>query len=276
MASWSLPILCWIECNLYETNSIKHLDLATCISRTQEIQGTTKNKELTLERGSLVLRAGDDKATCPTDSEIKVHYAFVRRGMAMQFAKLMSYNQHTQWETFLFEAMHREPPPGFSRPPLAAILQCDKAAWGRLSATVSSVRQKEDGTYPLGIALLELRSDPAIALYLMPTTKSSGGAPAASTPWRSHPYSSSGSGPRPKGTGKGKKGGKPSSPPVPSELRGKWHRSPQGEPICFGYNCRSGCAGKHIKPGQKCSKGLHICAEPRCGAEHSLQQHPGK
>jgi hypothetical protein len=31
-----------------------------------------------------------------------------------------------------------------------------------------------------------------------------------------------------------------------------------------------------VKPGQRCSKGYHVCAEPRCGGEHSLQQHGNK
>ena len=106
-------------CAMFEANNIKYLELSTCISRTNEVQGATKSKELTLEKGSLVLKHSDDKLTSPTDSEIKVHYAMVRRGISFQFAKLMSFAQHAEWETFLFEALHREAPPGYSRPSLA-------------------------------------------------------------------------------------------------------------------------------------------------------------
>ena len=74
---------------------------------------------------------------------------------------------------------------------------------------------------------------------------------AASNPApRTHPYGSSGS----KGKGKGKRGAGRASPPIPAELRGKWHKSPE-EPICYGYNCRSGCNEKGIKPCARCSKG---------------------
>ena len=187
----------------------------------------------------------------------------------------MSYAEHATWETFLFEALHREAPPGFARPSLAQLLQCDKAAFGRLTAQVTSVRQREDGTYPLGEALLALRHDPLVALFLMPTAKSSSaaapaapGAASASTT-RPHPYSQPGG----KGKAKGKRSGGKSSPPIPAELRGKWHKSSSGDPICYGFNCRSGCSEKGVKPGGRCSKGLHICAEPRCGASHSLQDH---
>ena len=262
-------------CAMYEANSIKYLELSSCISRTNEVQGATKSKELTLEKGSLVLKHGDDKLTSPTDSEIKVHYAMVRRGISFQFAKLMSFAQHAEWETFLFEALHREAPPGYSRPSLAQLLQCDKAAFGRLCSQVTNVRQREDGGYPLGESLLALRHDPLIALYLMPTAKSSStsapssGHATGATTARYQPYNAGGG----KSKGKGKKGQNRSTPPIPAELRGKWHKSPAGEPICYGFNCKSGCSEKNVKPGGKCSRGLHICAEPRCGAPHSLQDH---
>lgn len=261
-------------CAMFDNNTVKYLDLATCVSRSLEIQGSTKSKELTLEKGSLVLKQGDDKLTSPTDSEIKVHYALVRRGISFQFAKLMSFHQHSQWETFLFEALHREPPPGYQRPTLAQLLQCDKAAFSRLGTQVTNVRQREDGTYPMGEALLALRQDPNIALYLMPLGKT---APAANTsapsnaPHRPQPYG--GGGGKGKSFGKGKRSSSKGAPPIPAELRGKWHKSSNGDPICYGYNCKSGCPEKGIKPGGRCSKGLHICAEPRCGANHSLQDH---
>eukprot|EP00435_Cladocopium_sp_Y103_P044391 s1982_g12.t1 len=261
-------------CAMYESNSIKYLELSSCVSRAHEVQGTPQSKELTLEKGSLILKHNDDKLTSPTDSEIKVHYAMVRRGISFQFARLMSFEQHSTWETFLFEALHRDPPPGYSRPTLAQLIQCDKAAFARLGSQTTSVRQRDDGTYPLGEALLALRQDPNIALYLMPLGRSSSstsapvGSPAQSTT-RTHPYS----GGRPKGGGKGKKGGGKNAPPIPAELRGKWYKNSSGEPICYGYNCKSGCAEKGIKPGGRCAKGLHICAEPRCGGHHSLQEH---
>ena len=90
------PAHCLLDkaCQMYESNTLKYLDLASCVSRTLEIQGTTKSRELTFEKGSLVLKNPEDKLTSATDSEIKVHYAMIRRGLASQFAKLMSHEQH--------------------------------------------------------------------------------------------------------------------------------------------------------------------------------------
>eukprot|EP00435_Cladocopium_sp_Y103_P000568 s580_g1.t1 len=256
-------------CGMYEANSLKYLDLASCVSRALESQGNNKEPGAHSGKRFLVMKNNDDKLQSPTDSEIKVHYAMVRRGLTFQVAKLMSY---------LFEALHREPPPGYSRPSLSQLLQCDKAAFSRLATTLSSIWQKDDGSYPLGAALLDLRSDPMIALYLAAVSKPvhSGGTSNASSSWRSQPYTTQttqkvkGAHTHTKGKGKGK------PPPVPQELPEKWHRTASGEPICFGFNCKSGCSDKNIKPDQRCSKGFRMCAEPRCGREHSLQQHGSK
>lgn len=262
-------------CGMFESNCLKYLEPASCISRSLEVQGATKSRELTLEKGSLVLKAGDDKLTCPTDSEIKVHYAMIRRAVALEFAQLVSYEQHCQWEAWLFESLHRETPPGFQHPSLAQVLLCDKAAFARLGSTVENIRRQADGTFPLGEALLALRADPNIALYLSPCARSSSGVSQSSTT-RPHPYQQSHppqpGGGKGKGKSKGRKGQK-GSPPIPSELRGKYHKTQNGEAICFGFNCKSGCPEKSVKPGERCSKGWHVCAEPRCQQNHSLQNH---
>ena len=196
------PAHCLLDkaCQMYESNTLKYLDLASCVSRTLEIQGTTKSRELTFEKGSLVLKNPEDKLTSATDSEIKVHYAMIRRGLAFQFAKLMSHEQHCEWETFLFEALHRETPPGYAKPGIVQLLQCDKAAFGRLSCTIQNIRQDAVGNYPLGTALLQLKSDPNIALYLAPLARSSAPAPPNPGGPRPTPYDG---GPGPKGKGKG-------------------------------------------------------------------------
>lgn len=261
------PAHCVLDkaCNIYESNTLKYLDPASCVSRAHEIQGTTKNRELTFEKGSLILKSGEDKLSSPTDSEIKVHYAMVRRGLSFQFARLMSYAQHSQWESFLFDAMHREAPPGYHRPSLAQVLRRDKAAWSRLASMTIGLRQRADGTFPLGEALLNLRHDPNVTLFLSPVAKPA--APAGGGGGdRYQPYG--GDKGNPKGKGKGKK----KNPPVPAEMRGKWYKTSKGEPLCFGFNCASGCPNK-VAPGEKYPRGWHLCAEPKCQKPHSLQQH---
>lgn len=257
-------------CAIFEQNVLKYLEPSTCICRSAEVQGAKHTKEISLDKGTLVVRSSDDKLTCSTDSELKLHHAFVRRAVAMEFAKLMSYQQHNQWMTFLFESSHRECPPGYVKPGLSQILQCDRAAFGRLASLNTPVRQAADGSYPLGVALLNLRFDPHISLYLAPLAKA---VTVESQMPRSNPYQQqydARASNCPKGKGKGKKG--KSSPPLPLELRGKYHRTASGQPICFAFNTAGGCSSG-VKPGEACPRGLHVCMEPKCQKPHSLVDH---
>ena len=209
----------------------------------------------------MVIKDKEDKLIAPTSSEIQFLQAMTRRGIAFKFAKLMTYEQHTTWLNFLMQAMQREAPPGYSRPSLHQAMMCDKAAFTRLGSSMGSVRQLPDGSYPLGLRLLELRSDPSIAFYL---------APRASPYNAAHRPGNAANQER-KGKGKGKKG---KNPPMHAELRNKWHRTSSGDPLCFGYNTSKGC--DQAKDGEKCAKGWHLCAEPRCLQAHPLPQHPRK
>lgn len=257
-------------CQIYEQNVLKYIEPSTCVSRASEVQGMKSSKEISLDRGTLVVKSADDKLTCATDSELKLHHAFVRRAVAMEFGKIMTFHQHNQWTTFLFEASRRECPPGYVKPGLSQILQCDRAAFARLATLNTQVRQAADGTYPLGIALLALRFDPHITLYLAPLAKPAAPEHPPSSFRRSpyqHPHEQhKGS----KGKGKGKKG--KTAPPMPMELRGKYHRTASGQPICFAFNTTGGCSSG-VKPGETCPRGLHVCMEPKCQKPHSLVDH---
>ena len=257
-------------CAMFDSNSVKWLEPSVWISRSMEVQGAPKSRELTLEKGSLILK-NEDKMTCSTDSEIKLHYAFSRRAVGLAFARVMSFQQHSAWETFLFESLHREVPQGYNRANLSQVVSCDKAAWARLATLNTPTREAADGTFPLGIALLNLKNDPAIALHLAPLAKPIHASSAA--PSRPAPYQPQAPRNQP-GKGKGKSGGKNKSPPMPMELRGKYHKTAANEPICFAFNTVAGCShSSTVKPGDRCPKGLHVCAEPKCQQAHSLQQH---
>lgn len=166
----------------------------------------------------------------------------------------MSFSQRCEWETFLVEALHRESPPGYTKPNPAQVIQCDRAVWTRHASTVESVRQRLDGAYPVGEALLALRSDPNITLYLAPLAKP---ANQDKPNWwnRSGPYLQQAD--KVKGKkGKGQSKGRISAP---KQLIGKWRKTPQGEPICFAPNTSDGCSS-FVPAGERCPIGAGIFA----------------
>ena len=87
-------------CSMFEKNVVVYLEPASCVSRSFEALGGKQTRELILEKGALILR-NQDNLSSPTDSEIKFHNAMMRRGIALQFGKLMSFAQHCEWTTYL-------------------------------------------------------------------------------------------------------------------------------------------------------------------------------
>ncbi|CAL1140183.1 unnamed protein product [Cladocopium goreaui] len=123
-------------CQIFETNTLRYLEPAVCTSRSQEVQGRTKTKELAFEGGSLIVKDKDDKLVAPTSSELQFLNAMTRRGVSMKFARLMTFEQHTMWTSFLLQALQREPPPGYSKPGLHQLMLSDKAAFTKLEPDV--------------------------------------------------------------------------------------------------------------------------------------------
>lgn len=69
-----------------DQNLTKDLEPSVCISRAFEVPGTKQTRELSFERGSIVLKNPDDKLSSVTGSELKLHFSFIRRGIALEFA----------------------------------------------------------------------------------------------------------------------------------------------------------------------------------------------
>ncbi len=57
---------------------------------------------------------------------------------------------------------------------------------------------------------------------------------------------------------------------MPKGLEGMDSRTAAGDNICFAFNL-GGCPD--TAPGQKCGRGKHVCAFPRCGRAHPLPAH---
>ncbi len=254
----SMTRMCW-----------RYLDPSHCTSRAAEVQGINRTKELALEGGALVVRDKENKLLAPTSTEMQLFYALSRRGLALQFAELMSYVDHQRWVNFLFQALHKEVPPGYCRPSLHQIVMCDKAAWTKIAENCVDVRRAADGTYPLVQLFGQVMNDPTVTLHLSPLAKPPPPIqPGGGKRTYEDAFSTRDLAPK----GKGKKG-KGKAPAMPKELIGKYHRTAAGDPICFAFNTQAGCNEAGIKPGSRCSKGFHVCAEPKCQEAHSLQQH---
>ena len=125
----------------------------------------------------------------------------------------------------------------------------------------------------MDLALPNVLGQPTVAFHLLPLA----GATAKAAPTKEKPSGTKKRSRSParqskagtKGGAKGKKG-KQRGPNIPAGLINKALETPQKQRICWGFNLPNGC--KAAKPGESCSKGLHVCAEPGCFKPHSLQE----
>ena len=257
-------------------NTVLYLPPSRFMSRRAELGREKINKEIVLEGGT-TLKVRDRKAelTCDTSSELLLSQALTRRALAFDLVGAASYANMERFNAFLIGHMQSAPPPGYAKVNITQILQADKHAWMRLAEKLTKgIKILADGTKPLDAHLANIESDPKVTFHLLPLPASS---PSHADNKRYHNDDNVESNkrrwnndwrPDNKGKGKGKKG----SPNVPPELAGKVTITKTGKKVCWNYNLPSGCSSG-VKPGQACNRGLHVCAEPKCGKPHSMQEH---
>ena len=142
-----------------------------------------------------------------------------------------------------------------------------------MSEKMNTLKRSAHGTLPLDILMPTILNQPTVAFHLLPLAGSANRASSSTkTPATERTRSRTPTRPQPKNKGRGKgKSKKRRGPNVPSALIGKALETPQKKRLCWAFNLPNGCSA--AKPGETCSKGLHVCAEPGCFKHHSLQQH---
>ena len=101
----------------------------------------TVNKTLEIEGSSLKVTQASDKAIFVENStEFLLYQALRRRGLALEFADLVTYTVHQKWVDFLFSELTKEPVKGFQKVQTFQILRADKAAWVHMADVCSDIR----------------------------------------------------------------------------------------------------------------------------------------
>ena len=258
---------------MLEKNTIVYWEPSKFPSRRSELASEKSVKEITLDP-TKTLKLSDRKQdfSCDTHSELLLMQALQRRALALDLVGAASYVEVEKYNTFLTMHLQTPRPPGYGKISVSQILQADRQAWMRLAEKLTQgIRRRPDNSLPMDRALNELEADPRVTFYLLPL-------PSHETKHQPKDDPDNAALPNKfmKG-GKGKKGkGKDAAAApknLPEELKGKVTLTKTGKRICWNYNLPQGCQSG-VKDGQACDRGLHLCAEPRCGRPHSMQNHP--
>ena len=262
---------------LYDQNTLKMTPLEKCYSRLTELTQNTKStsKLLEIESSKVVVKDRESDFEASVQSSYQALESFKRRGLALDFAGVMSFTQHDRCVQLLFGHLNRDPPAGYSRCSVSQLIAADRAAWTLLIEQNVKPRPDARGTLALDSKLEEALKSYEVSFSLLPLATKQPPKAAPSAPQKPAPAQPSKGGKKgntrykPYG-GKGK--GKPKGDQrIPQEIRdaGGTATTPDGSPICFDFSLKR--CRENVAEGSRCRKGYHLCGI--CYGPHCLLDH---
>ena len=270
-------------CHMYEQNQLRYIPLEKCFSRLAELTATSGkpiSKQLEVESSKVILRDKDIDVEVSVQSSYQASEACKRRGLALDMAGVMTYQEHDRYVQKLFAHLNREPPSGFTRCSVSQVISADKLVWSKCIELNIKPRPDPAGILALDTELSNKLESYEVSFSLLPlpgkgnnsnqpkqNAASSQQAPKQQTykggkkGKRSGPYTN-----QQKGKGKTKYEQR-----IPQAIRdaGGVASTPDGDPICFDFSLKR-CHSK-VADGARCDKGYHVCAV--CFGMHSMSDH---
>ena len=236
----------------------------------QELQNV-KTEEMIKKDASGHLRAHDESRVPDADvrTDLRMRQAYMRRGIALEIADIMTMTVHEKLIEKLFQEYQREPPPGWAAVSLRQLADADRRMWKLMSEKLTDLGRDAHGERLADKALKECMVDPAFLTLLLPLpgARASGSMQGE----QEMPDSGVGAGKRKlqkenaklrerlkaaEEEAKKPKVVKPQVKKMPIKMpKELWGLDPMKnkERICFGYQM-----GTCKQSGDKCDKGLHI------------------
>ena len=231
-----------------EDGRVRYIEWSRCTSRTQEVNNIKEDGDLKVWKAdsSGAIRATSKEPTMSAvlTTELDVHHALRRRGVAYEVAQAMSFEVHERIINYFFFELKKEPMEGFAQVTLQQVAAADRELHVRLAeATRGGFRNGPAGELPLDLHVQNILDGPELKWLLMPLPKRSiGKAVTADTnvgktskedePKRNRTEPS-------KNKQEVLRIKKLKRTPMPKQLVGCVPCNEEGQPICFGFNLGS-------------------------------------
>ena len=276
-----------LECMMQqkESNQLCYVQLERLASREWEITMGKAKKQLTLDAEKLIVKEKADVPDQYHSSELQAFEALRRRGVAMAFADMLTWDSHERYLQQLTGHLRMDPPQNYMRPTLQQILKADRQVFMYLIRVGVQLKRLPDNTLDLDVKLLEALHSYEVGFHLLPLPKT-GGRPETPLPSSGHQQSASYHGGKghswqnqryqpykgkgKQGGGKGKnKGGKGI---LPKFLLGRdnTNMDMHGRRLCFNYQVGR-CSD--AADGAECERGWHLCCRKGCFAPYAEKDH---
>lgn len=245
----------------HESQQLVYLGPDKCSSREWEVQMGKTTKQIRIDSERLTIKEDQQTPDQTASSEMQVFEALRRRGIALAFADLLSWQVHERYLSVLFNHLRRDVPSGFNKVSLQQVLRADRAAWTKLIESSHPIRRDATGELPLDTALIQSLESYEVGFNVVPLPKAPSLPPKNDSwdQWKGHrnqwndrwrPYDDH------RGKGKGKS--KDKNRMLPKAFRGRdcVSTDPHGRRLCFAYNLGSCSAATD---GASCPRGYHLC-----------------
>ena len=256
-----------------EDGRVRYVEWSKCTSRTQEVNNVKEDADLRVWKsdGSGNIKAINREPTLSANltTELDVHNALRRRGVAYEVAQAMSFEVHERLLNFLFYELKKEPMEGFSPVSLHQLAAADRELHIRLAEmTRGGFKPGPAGELPLDIPTGTIIEGPELRWMLMPMPKKSVTKNVVEVPKAiKQPDETD-----PKRNRNDQKKTKQEAAklkrlkrtPMPKQLVGCTPCDESGKPYCFAFNLGT------FSSSSDCEKGLHMCCKKGCGKRHAF------
>jgi len=251
--------------SILESGAIIWVAPSRCSKRDDEIHANIKLSSATVqvENSTLTLAQVPVTTTADVGTELKLCWAYQRRGLAFDNCRLLDWHMHEAWVQYLLSAMARDYPAGYSPVRSEQVIKADRELWTILAQEYKESLKPTNDVPALNQAFKGLTTDPRVTMYLLPVPSSvpkvsnatTAGPPKA--PPAVKPQQGQGINKRRKLT-RAQKG-------CPQELKDfdlKFSQGTVNGPICWGYNLKAGCPNETSSQNgfSRCKRGYHVCA----------------
>ena len=265
-----------------EANQLNYIQLERCTSREWEITMGKNKKQLSLDSEKLIVKERADVPDQFHSSELQAFEALRRRGIAMAFADMLSWECHERYLQQLTSHLRMDPPQNYIRPSLQQVLKADRQVFMYLIRVGAQLKRLPDNTLDLDQKLFQALQSYEVGFHLLPLPKASSRPDSPSQggsqhfgkggSWqhnRAQPYKGKGHQAGSKGKAKGGKG------ILPKFLLGRdnTNMDTHGRRLCFNYQTGK-CAD--APDGGECGRGWHLCCRKNCFAPHPEKEHDSK
>ena len=227
-----------------EDGRIRYIEWTKCTSRSQEVNNIREDSDLrvwkTDSTGTIKAVHKEPEMQATLATELDVHNALRRRGVAYEVAQAMSFEVHESIINFFFFELKKDPLDGFAPVSLAQLASADRELHVRLAEmTRAGLQPGPNGQLPLDDHVRTLLRGPELKWMLMPMPKRHVGKsePANTTKKEAEPKRTrEDPGSHKKNKAEAAKLKRLRRTPMPKQLMGGTPCDESGRPFCFAFN----------------------------------------